>query len=47
MRENLEQALHCLLRAKELAPNNMEIIHDLEYVSSSFYQQQNLSPQQV
>jgi len=47
MRDNLEQAFHCLLKAKELAPNNVEIIHDLEYVTSSFYQQQTSSPQRT
>jgi len=33
---NLEHALHSLLRAKELQPNNMAIIHDLDYVTNIY-----------
>ena len=36
IKENLEHALQSLLKAKELQPNNMAIIHDLDYVTSFF-----------
>ena len=37
MKDNLEHAWQSLLKAKELQPSNMAIVHDLAYVSS-FYQ---------
>ena len=53
MKGNLEHALQCLMRAKELQPSNMEIIHDLDYVTSIYgihqtnSQQSNSDPKTI
>lgn len=41
MKANLEHALHSLMRANELQPNDAEIKHDLNYVTSLYQAQQH------
>ena len=40
VKDNLDHALHSLLKANELLPNEAAIIHDLDYVTSLFQGQQ-------
>ena len=36
LKDNIEHALHSMLRANELAPGDAAIIHDLNYVTSLY-----------
>ena len=41
MKNNLEAALHSMLKANELSPADPAIKHDLDYVTSLFQAQQH------